>query len=267
MAFHGVQVSQEEVGKLRQVTDIVRMGRVRAVRAQELELERGSVQETAGTLYINCTSSWIRNAPEPVPIFQEKKIVLQLVEQVRNGVGDFNTCYQASFTAFLEAHFPEKQDWKNSVCTPAKPVDNHVDWLRSQLTTACVGGRLWESAKVVSPKVLSFLMSCGTGIFANLRPDNARKWLQLANPSEIFKANLSRMVNDYDKQDSDLNSPWQESGSEEKCIEKPDPFSRQATGATIDDEADALTSIGSESCADGSTDFADTDGLDEITAF
>merc|ERR1719359_799402 len=121
--------------RLREVTDVVRLGHVRAIHADRIELERGSVVEVPGTLYVDCATSWIRDAPDPVPIFGEEKIVLQLIQEVFNGVGDFNSCYAAALIGFLEAHYTDANDMMNGLTTPMKPVDTHFDWLKSQLHT------------------------------------------------------------------------------------------------------------------------------------
>jgi hypothetical protein len=189
MAFHGVQVSKEELASLRQVTDIVRMGHVVKLLAEELHCENGSVPEAPGTLYIDCTSSWVREAPEPVTIFQEKKIILQFIQEVYNGVGDFNVCFHASLTAFLECHYPDSTEWKNSACKPAKPVDNHLDWLKSQRASFESGGRLWQEKRVAQGMV-----AMRPGCFASLRPDKLRKLMMNQGDTKKIIAAIGRVI-------------------------------------------------------------------------
>jgi hypothetical protein len=256
MAFHGVQVSREELASLRQVKDIVRLGHVVALHAEELELEQGSVPEAAGTLYVDCTSSWIRNAAEPITIFQENKIVPQPIQQICNGVGDFNVCFQASLTAYLEAHYPDCQDWKNNVCTPVKPVDSHMDWLKSQLASAS-DRRIWQEKRVAQ-----FMVSASPGVYAALRPDKLRKAMRPLDPSKMV-AGLSRMIKQGEKPPKTVEFD----SDQAQLKDSPSTFSRQPTTTTIDD-ADALASIDTidtESGAEGATDIADAEGLEEIT--
>jgi hypothetical protein len=264
MAFHGVQVSKEELASLRQVTDIVRFGHVVKLHAEELECENGSVPEAPGTLYIDCTSSWIREAREPVPIFQEKKIVLQIIQEVYNGPGDFNVCFHATLTAFIECHYPDSNEWKNSACTPVKPVDNHLDWLKSQLESFQRSHKLWQEKKVAQ-----CLVGLRPGCLTSLRPDKLRKLMS------VMSTRTPKFVEAVRKLIKQAEACVDQ--KKQRSIDTPSSsFSRMTTTATVDDSMASFSRMTStatvddftESCAEGATDIADAEGIDDdITCF
>jgi hypothetical protein len=136
MAFHGTQVTKEELRLLRQVTNIIRLGHVKAIHADQMVLDKGTVPQVLDTLYIDCTSSWAsRDAYKPVPIFAERKICIQWVSQVQNGLGDQNPCFAASLIGYLEGQRPDDNAWKNNLCLPGFAVDTMADWLKSHAVT------------------------------------------------------------------------------------------------------------------------------------
>lgn len=71
-------VVPEEVDKIRRVRDIVRMGRVSAITADEIRLADGNLQAEPHTLYIDCTACGLSKRP-PTPLFEPGKVTLQSV--------------------------------------------------------------------------------------------------------------------------------------------------------------------------------------------
>jgi len=118
-SFHGAAVSEQELTQLRRITDVVRLGHVRAVHSDHILLERGVVPAAQGTLFVDCTSSWIRNAREPVPIFQERRIVLQPVQEIFVGAGEFRIATSAALLGLLEG-LKLTDDVKNRASTPTR---------------------------------------------------------------------------------------------------------------------------------------------------
>lgn len=240
-AFHGVQVSKQELAQLHLVTDIIRLGHVRAIHAEELVLEKGSVPQAQDTLYVDCTSTWLHNAPATVPIWAEKKITLQYIEEVTNGVGDFNICFQAALVGFIEAKYPDNTNFKNKLCTPSKPVDNSVDWLESQYKSA-------ESKLVwTEKKIGQWMAGARPGLFAVLRPDRLRK-LVMSSDIQTVKLNLARLL----AQVQELRAAHAASNKKEDHQGKQMPsFSRQQTAVPEDEAADV------EYSSDDTSDYGD----------
>ena len=105
--FHYATISKGEIETLRKITNVIRMGHVRALEADRLVLDQGSVPLAPNTLCIDCTASAVE--PRPIQkIFQGDKIVPQLV---RVPLATFS----AALVAYVEAHY-EDDKAKNRLC-------------------------------------------------------------------------------------------------------------------------------------------------------
>ncbi|THD03316.1 hypothetical protein B1810_09955 [Panacagrimonas perspica] len=71
-------VSKEEVAALRRIRNVVRMGRIRRITAQQIELDGGSIPTDAGTLHVDCTANGLARKP-PQALFAPGKITLQSI--------------------------------------------------------------------------------------------------------------------------------------------------------------------------------------------
>ena len=119
--YRGTMLSAGELHAVRQIEDVVRLGRVRRIEADRIVLERGEVETGADVLHVDCTALGLRDAPG-VPIFQDGRIVLQ---QVRHLSPSFN----AALIGFVEAHRDDDAD-KNRLCPPNPYPATTADWGR-----------------------------------------------------------------------------------------------------------------------------------------
>ena len=119
--FHGATVSQAELAKLRLVKNVVRMGRVKSIGLNEIQLDRGAIPAGPGFVHVDCSASAITNL-KPTAIFQGDMIIPQTVRS-----------YQPVFSAALIAHIElvkKTEKEKNAVCSVV-PLPNHdTDWIR-----------------------------------------------------------------------------------------------------------------------------------------
>lgn len=138
--YRGTMLSAPELAGLRQIEDVVRLGRVQRVEADRLVLERGEIKTGAETLVVDCTALGLSNAPA-IPIFQQGRIVLQ---QVRHLSPSFN----AALIGFVEAHRDNDAD-KNRLCPPNRYPSRIQDWPRMISRTWRTEGR-WLSEPDVS---------------------------------------------------------------------------------------------------------------------
>lgn len=119
--FHAAHVSEGELAVLRQIEDVVRLGRVRAIDASRLHLERGSIEARAGTLYVDCTASAL--APVPAePVFQPGRIVLQAIRFPQ-------IPFSAAYLAVVETTFDEDAE-KNRFAAPVPVTMTVEDYIR-----------------------------------------------------------------------------------------------------------------------------------------
>lgn len=113
-------IDERELAQLRRVTDVVRLGRVRALEPDRIVLEHGEVPSGPGTLHVDCTAAGLRVAPGR-PIFAPDRIVLQ---QVRYCSPTFN----AALVAFIEATRDDLNE-QNRLCPPNPYPDAAADWI------------------------------------------------------------------------------------------------------------------------------------------
>jgi hypothetical protein len=63
--YRGTMLSTRELDALRQIEDIVRLGRVQRVEVDRIVLERGETRTGPDVLHVDCTARGLRNAPRP----------------------------------------------------------------------------------------------------------------------------------------------------------------------------------------------------------
>lgn len=108
--FHYATLAPAEAQALRKLRHVIRLGRVQALRPEEMVLDRGRVPVQSGTLFIDCTASATDFRPTQ-PIFQKNRIVLQIVRMPQ-------PAFSAAMTAHVEAHYPDDENdaLKNRLC-------------------------------------------------------------------------------------------------------------------------------------------------------
>jgi putative NAD(P)-binding protein len=119
--FRGTMLSARELEAVRQIEDVVRLGRVQRIEADRIVLEHGETATGPDVLHVDCTALGLNNAPA-TPIFQDGRIVLQ---QVRFLSPTFN----AALIGFIEAHRDDDAE-KNRLCPPNPYPSSPADWPR-----------------------------------------------------------------------------------------------------------------------------------------
>ena len=138
--YRGTMLSGRELEGLRQIRDVVRLGRVRRVELGRIVLECGEQDTGTDVLHVDCTALGLNDAPR-TPIFQPGQIILQ---QVRHLTPSFN----AALVGFVEAHRDDDAD-KNRLCPPNPYASTIEDWPRMMSRTWRTEGR-WLSEPDVS---------------------------------------------------------------------------------------------------------------------
>jgi hypothetical protein len=116
--FRGATISRGEVKLLRQIEDVVRMGRVKKIAKNRIYLDHGEIATSPDQLYIDCTAKAFL-ARDPEPIFTPDRILIQTVE-----LG--NLCLSAAIIAHVEANYHGDEE-KNDLCVPLPLVDRLDD--------------------------------------------------------------------------------------------------------------------------------------------
>jgi len=113
-------VSQFELGRLRSIEHVIRMGRVKHIGTDQVVLEEGSIPTDAGQVHVDCTAAGLRVSPARA-IFEPDRITLQ---QVRTCQPTFN----AALIALVESCRDDDVD-KNRLCPPNPYPSAAVGWL------------------------------------------------------------------------------------------------------------------------------------------
>ena len=139
-AFRCASTNDQELNYLRQIHDVVRLGRVRHIGADAIELDRGTVEAHPETLYVDCSADGLRQQPT-VPVFDGNRITIQPLVQCLLSIS-------GAVTGHLEAQDlsdAERNDLCRPVPHPRVPLDV-VEFFRSR---ADVLAR-WMSTDVLS---------------------------------------------------------------------------------------------------------------------
>ena len=156
-------VSRDELAVLRTISDVVRLGRLRAIEPARIVLDRGSLTTNPDTLYVDCSASAIQPLPD-LPVFDGARINLFMVRFCQ-------PLFSAALIAFVESHV-EDDAARNALCAVVPSPETPSDWLRMWAVTLANAGR-WRQ----HPALNAWLMQCrlnGPAVMARgVRPDDA----------------------------------------------------------------------------------------------
>lgn len=122
--FHGATVTRLELEQLRGIRQLVRLGRVRHIGPQGLQLERGEQPCPAETLYVDCTAralDYDAQAAAGQDVFEDGLMRLHMVR-----------IYQPTFSAALIAHLEATMSddaAKRQLTRPTRMTDTVEDYL------------------------------------------------------------------------------------------------------------------------------------------
>jgi hypothetical protein len=124
--YKGPTLSVAERDELRRIEDVVRLGHVRRIERNAIELDEGRIPTRPDVLHVHCAAAGLNPAPA-VPIFTAGRITPQ---PIRTGLIPFN----AAIVGFVEA---TRQDIavQNRLCPTNLLPDVPLDWVRGTLIT------------------------------------------------------------------------------------------------------------------------------------
>ena len=117
--YRGTMLSRLELADLREIEDVVRLGKLRAIEADRIVLDEGELPTSGEVLHVDCSAIGLNNSP-PVPVFGPGTIVIQ---QIRQASPTFN----AALIAFVEAHRDDDEE-KNRLCPAVQVASRIEDW-------------------------------------------------------------------------------------------------------------------------------------------
>ena len=153
--FRCATVSEAELVRLRSVQDVVRLGRVRHIGPDRIELAGGSVPAGRGQVHVDCSAAGLRTAPG-LPVFADGRITLQQIRACQ-------PVFSAALTGYVEA--ARDDDAPRNLLCPANPYpDTAMDWIR----VTCVAQRA-EMAWAADHDLSSWLQRSRLNATAGIR--------------------------------------------------------------------------------------------------
>ncbi len=139
-------VSAGEREQLRRISNVVRLGHVRAILPDRLVMEKGELSSDPDTLYVDCSAGAIQPPPH-IPVFDGDTINLMMVR----------TCqptFSGAMIGFVEARVREIAE-KNALCDPVPSPERPLDWL------SMWGATLRNTARwTAHPEVRAWMAGC-----------------------------------------------------------------------------------------------------------
>jgi hypothetical protein len=181
--YHGAILSKAELAQLRRIQGIVRLGHVKAIDADRMHLEQGSLPLVPGTLVVDCSATGIPSV-EAVPIWQGDRVTPQWVRS-------FGTVFSAALIAHLEATMDDDAQ-KNALCTPIVPPTLATDWMR-MLFVSMNNQHLWSKHPVLQQWLAGSRLNALFNTAARVRPDDAEKIALMQRYRQAVKPAMARL--------------------------------------------------------------------------
>lgn len=122
--LHGAIASEAEVALLRQITDVVRLGRVRRIGRDSMVLDEGEVATPQGAVHVHCAASGLARPPLR-PIYEAGRLTVQPT------MWGFAS-RQFALLGVTEA-LVESDEEKNRLCRPIPYWDRSEDYLAAYM--------------------------------------------------------------------------------------------------------------------------------------
>ena len=183
--YHGATLTVAEVELLRTIENVVRLGHVNAIRADQIVLERGTIPTDRGQLHVDCSAAGLGKAPAR-PIFEPGRITLQCISTV------FPT-FNAAVIGYLEASRGDDQVAKSRLSPTNRYPESAADWIpnmHGQLQSL----QLWNAEPDMAAWLESSRLNLARGMFDKAsEPRMAEAITRLLTYTEPAMTNLERL--------------------------------------------------------------------------
>jgi hypothetical protein len=140
---HGAIVGETEVALLRQIQDVVRLGRVRRLARDRIVLDKGTVPTDENTVHVHCAARGL-STPPLRPIFEADRVTVQPC------YWGFAS-YQFALLGVVEATLAGDEE-RNRFCRPITYWDKNADYLAAFLATM-----LGQQARATQPALATWI--------------------------------------------------------------------------------------------------------------
>jgi hypothetical protein len=141
--FRCATVSQDELVRLRSIGNVIRLGKVRSLGPDQIELAGGSIPTGPGQVHVDCSAAGLDTSPGR-PVFSGNLITLQQVRACQ-------PVFSAALTGYVEAARNDDTQ-KNQICPANRYPGAATDWM----TLTCTAQRA-EIAWATDPDVSSWM--------------------------------------------------------------------------------------------------------------
>ena len=163
--YHGAVVSRAELEELRQIKNVVRMGRIQRIEADRIVLEQGTVPSDTDRLYVDCSASAVERRPI-LPVFEGNKITPQMVRT-------FQPTFSGAFIAHVEATVADEVE-KNALCAVIPMPDKPEHWL-SMLAVNMANQHRWGKDKALRGWIAQSRLDAFTAMARAVAPTDTEK--------------------------------------------------------------------------------------------
>lgn len=185
--FHFATLAPGELEVLRSIRDVVRLGHVQALHADEIVLQQGRVPISPATLFIDCSASAVHFKPG-TPVFDGPRITPQLLRPPL-------VTLSAALTAYVEAHYDDPAQ-QNRLCTPVPFTHRLEDYPRTMLV-ALTNQYHWSQDKALREWIHHSRLDGLAPLVSAVAKDDVAKQAVLARLREqvgAAAANLPKLV-------------------------------------------------------------------------
>ena len=183
--YHAATLTNAELERLRTVKRVVRLGHIKMIRADTIELEQGTIPTDRGQLYIDCSAAGLGKAPAR-PIFEPGRITLQCISTV------FPT-FNAAVIGYLEASRGDDEVAKSRLSPVNRYPDAASDWIPN-MSGQLKSLRLWNAQPDMTSWLESSRLNIARGMFQKAaEPRMAEAIARLLANNEGAMANLEKL--------------------------------------------------------------------------
>jgi NAD(P)-binding Rossmann-like domain len=183
--YHAATLTVAELERLRTIEHVVRLGHIKSIRTDAIELEQGTIPTDHGQLHIDCSAAGLGKAPGR-PIFEPGRITLQCISTV------FPT-FNASVIGYLEASRGRDEVAKFRLSPTNRYPDAANDWIpnmRGQLESL----RLWNAETDLAAWLESSRLNIARGMMKKAsEPRMAEAITRLLTYTDGAVANLEEL--------------------------------------------------------------------------
>jgi len=182
--YHGATISQIELEQLKRIKNVVRLGRVKQIEKDSIQLAQGNIAINPNVVLVDCSANAL-NHSEMKPIFEKDMITIQ---SVRAG----QLVFSAAFIAHIEATFPDDDSKKNDFCKEIPMPDKATDWIKVNALSFSNQNK-WSAHKELTKWLYNNRLDGFSHLIGNIKPDEKELLEILARISKSKKSAMKKL--------------------------------------------------------------------------